>query len=259
MYMAQTDRQTDTKATHWKTAVFDLEDQWIKLDTLPEHVKELHKKKEICPETGKEHYQIHVVCHRQVRLKAMTDWIKRTKWFAVLGADHIKNSIAYISKIETTAPGAVVEVVKGPTFYKIWELLMCLARAFVPYSSPGTTLVECQLRQDQFLYKNAARHLVQQDINWIDKLSNPVIEKNWNYFYREIFDVVEEQEGSFIIEDPSHQVFTEAYAFLEPEDLNIIYTNASSCASCPPPRKARRTSQAPFTGAPITCITRPNG
>lgn len=256
--MPQTDRQTDTKATHWKTAVFDLEDQWIKLDTLPEHVKEVHKKKEICPETGKEHYQIHVVCHRQVRLKAMTDWIKRTKWFAVLGADHIKNSIAYISKTETTAPGAVVEVVKGPTFFKIWELLMCLARAFVPISFPGTTMVDSQIRQDQFLYKNAARHLVQQDINWIDKLSNPVIEKNWNYFYREIFDVVEEQEGSFIIEDPSHQDLFQECAFLDPEDLSIIYTpNASSYETCPPPRKARRTSQAPR--APISYAEAPNG
>ena len=56
---------------------------------------------------------------------------------------------------------------------------------------------------DQFLFKNAARKIVQQEgLVWIDKLSNPVVEKMWNIFHKEILAECE-KEGGFIIEPPS--------------------------------------------------------
>lgn len=205
--MAQTDRQTD-KATHWKTAIFDsgenFSGQYGALDILPSHVKEVHRKKEICPDTGREHYQVHVICHRQVKLKQMTDWIKYTKWFMVLGAEHIKNSLNYIRKVDTTAPGAQVEVIQGEQYLRLSELLKCIARAYIESDlSQGARPLDIQIYMDRHLYKKAARHLVQQDLNWINKLCNPAVEKAWNYFHQEVFQDVWEEEGSFIIEDPS--------------------------------------------------------
>jgi len=208
--MAQTDRQTD-KAIHWKTAVFDdpngsTAGNWEALDKLPDHVKELHRKKEICPETQREHFQIHVVCHRQVRLKAMTDWIKHTKWFAVLGKQHIENSLAYIRKVETTAPGAEVEVLQGDRYLQIHELLLFVARNFEmsAWAENDMTVVKSEwIATKQYLWKYASPPTVSEyGLKWISKLSNPVLEKSWNIYYAELLKVVWEEEGSFIIEDP---------------------------------------------------------
>jgi len=215
--MAQTDRQTD-KASHWKSAIFDVSgsSNWEKLDTLPSFVKRLHRKKEICPSTGNPHYQIHVECNRQVRLTQMTGWIKHTKWSAVLGADHISNSIAYISKAETTAPGAKVEVVQGEKYLRIHELLMVLGRSF-PFRplSDYNGIDAFKKYETQFLFRNASREIVSRDLVWMDKLSNPVIEKSWNYYFQEILEKVygEATESSFIIEEDS--ISLDGYSFLD--------------------------------------------
>lgn len=213
--MSQTDRQTD-KATHWKAAVFEhpSADQWGALNQPPECVKEVHKKKEICPETGREHMQTHVVCHRQVRRSALSDWIKFTKWMPVIGDQHIKNSIAYIGKPETTAPGAQVEVVHGTAYMQLHELLLVVARCY-----NGKTLRECEKRsglagmeqwEQQKLWKNAAKHVVRDlGLAWINKLSNPALEKAWNIWGDSCMDVVHQEEGVSIIEDPLSPVFSE--------------------------------------------------
>jgi hypothetical protein len=207
----ETDRQA-AKATHWKTAVFDGEGntsgQWTLLETLPLYVKEVHKKKEVCPETGKEHYQIHVICHRQVRLTQMTSWLKYTKWFPVIGDQHIKNSIAYVSKVETTAPGAQVEVIRGTSYLQIHEILMEVGRAFKPMGPPGDlTNVDLHIYNKRFLeqhlWKNAARFIVQdKGIEWITKLACPTLEKNWNIFYQEIFEEVAKEKGALSLKHP---------------------------------------------------------
>lgn len=196
----ETGRQTD-KATHWKTAVFEIDDNWSKLETLPMFVKEVHKQKEVCPTTNKEHYQIHVVCHRQVRLTSLTGWIKKTKWFAVLGAEHIANSIAYCSKKESAVEGTQ-QVVKGEAYHRIHDLLLIIGRAYFHIRPEKLGLTEWEEEFDAHLFKNASRHLVQQNINWINKICNPVVEKMWNLFHREILEIVREEEGAFIIEAP---------------------------------------------------------
>jgi hypothetical protein len=58
-----------------------------------------------------------------------------------------------------------------------------------------------------FLFKNAARNLIaQKGLVWIDKLSNPAVEKAWNYFHGEVLEEVAKQpEDSFIIEESSNQ------------------------------------------------------
>jgi hypothetical protein len=214
--MAQTDRQTD-KATHWKTAVFDKDDNWLKLEVLPAFVKQVHRQKEVCPTTNNEHYQVHVECKYQVRFSSICGWIKATKWFPVLGVEHIRNSIAYCSKKDTAVIGTQ-EVLKGEKYLRIHELLLEVGRAFLPtrldlpgkdgrfINKPCAWLSAIEVYENQFLFRNAVRPLVQsKGLIWIDKLSNPVVEKMWNIFYREILQELE-KEGTFIIEVPDSPV-----------------------------------------------------
>ena len=208
----QTDRQTDKTprtATHWNTAVYDegvgFKCQWSCLDKLPDFIKEMHKKEEICPTTGRHHFQIHIVCHRQVTGKQMSSWIKHTKWSPLLGRDHIANSIAYIYKQDTAAPGAVPVSVKGTDYLRIHELLLEVAKDFeylaVPKDVSHPSVLVAQV--EQYLFKNAARWIVRKrGIEWITKLSVPTLEKSWNIFYRELLYEVQKQGEALIIEPP---------------------------------------------------------
>jgi len=217
--MAQADRQTD-KSVHWNSGIFDHADAWAKLEVLPSFVKELHKQKEVCPTTGREHWQTHVVCHTQQRLSALRGWIQ-THWKPVKGAEYIKNSIAYCSKSETAVCGTAT-VVKGEKYLRLHELLMVVAREWVPRyhiseCKDGATL---RLYNEQVLFKNVARQLVEKDLVWIDKLSNPMIGKLWDMFHNEILDRVRQDviEGAspFIIEGEANaDPALDGYAFID--------------------------------------------
>jgi len=205
--MAQTDRQTDKPTfTHWKSAIYDCDDantfagQWKRLDTLPDFVKTLHRKNEICPKTGREHVQIHVVCHRQVRLTQLSGWIKHTKWFGVAGTEHIKNSINYIYKVETTAPGAVPVAVENEEKYlRLSDLLLSMASYTI--SCPHEF-------DDRFTHYNKfpslTRRMIEDDIVWANKLSNPTLPRFWKDWGGVFIDKFAEQfiEGTYIIEGP---------------------------------------------------------
>lgn len=189
--MPQTDRQTD-KSVHWNSAIFDHADAWAKLEVLPSFVKEVHKQKEVCPTTGAEHWQCHVVCNTQQRLSALRGWIQ-THWKQVKGAEYIKNSIAYCSKKDTAVAGTAT-VVTNEKYLRLHELLMCMARRWMPpYDIRDCkTLSELNAYKEQVLFKNVAKQLVETDLVWIDKLSNPVIAKMWDTFHNEVLDRVRE-------------------------------------------------------------------
>lgn len=216
--MAQTDRQTDReRAIHWNSGIFDCSGNWDKLTVLPAFVKEVHRQKEVCPSTSREHYQTHVVCHRQVTLNQMRGWIQ-THWKPIKGAEYIANSLNYCRKKDTAVEGTF-EIQKGEKYLRIHELLMAVAKALrkdlIPlpkavYNAYDAIRANEELKkyEDQFLFKNAARKIVQQQgLIWIDKLSNPVVEKMWNIFHKEILAECEKSEGQegFIIEPSSLQ------------------------------------------------------
>ena len=208
--MDQTGRQTD-KATHWKTAVHDVGDNWAILKgALPTFIKELKMKKEIAPTTGSEHYQIHVRCHTQQRGSKLYGWIKATKWFAVIGDTHIQNSIDYISKVETTAPGANVETRQGEQYLRVHELLLQIAGFWeceLGYKDTphGPTLVVTDVNN----WENITLRMVDQDLNWANKLSNPMLRRMWNEwkfaFLRRVEEFAEQTLGAYYIEGPGNQ------------------------------------------------------
>lgn len=217
----QPGKKEPEKATHWKTAVYDcnavdseakFNGQWANLDKLPAFVKTLHRKREICPKTQREHYQIHVVCHKQERLAALTGWIKHTKWFKVIGDDHIRNSIEYISKLATTAPGAKVEVLQGEKYYRIHELLLEIAK-FSDNVIPGRPEYEGDLRGSVTLHandwENITLRMVSADITWASKLAVPQLRRMWEdwkfAFIGRVEEHCSETSGAFIIEAPGNR------------------------------------------------------
>jgi len=199
--MAQTDRQTDRPATHWNAAVFDSDDNWSKLKVLPPFVKEVHSQQEICPDTQRPHFQVHVICHRQVRLTQMCSWIKATKWQPVRGKEHIQNSIKYTSKKESAVPGTH-EVQQGERYYQLHELLLEVAKQYD--FSDELYLLERGENKREFAWLSG--RLVRQDLRWANKLSNPQLKTCWDnwgaVFKRIVSEYMEETSGAFIIEAP---------------------------------------------------------
>jgi len=196
--MSQTDRQTD-KASNWKSAIFDVENNWSALDTPAPFVKTIYKQEEICPTTGKHHFQIHVVCHRQVRLTQMTSWIKKTKWIPVFGKEHIANSIKYCSKKESAVAGTY-EQIQGAKYYQIHELLQEIAK----YAEPNPTLLGHVNDWERITWR-----MLSTDLTWANRLSNPALRRMWadwgSLFVLEWEQANEATCGGFIIEPPQSE------------------------------------------------------
>lgn len=204
--MPQTDRQTD-KAIHWNSGIFDVNENWEKLKVLPSFVKEVHTQLEICPTTGREHYQTHVVCHRQVRLSQMCAWIKSTNWKPVIGDEYIKNSIAYCSKKESAVPGTQ-QVIKGDQYYQIHQLLELIAKE-LDHACEANEHTKSSELEKAMSYETLTSRMVSRDVKWVNRLCNPILKKQWE-MYKYVFlgkmeEHLEETGGAYIIEGPASE------------------------------------------------------
>lgn len=183
------DRQTDRqKYTHWKSAIFDTESNWSQLEKLPDFVSEVYKQKEICPTTQREHYQIHVKCHRQVRLSQMSGWIKHTKWIGMLGKLEIANSIKYCSKKESAVPGTYEEVHNDNylSVQDILELLASKVESDVLIAFPSTWDItdlaqEAEYKRHQFLrsFDRLTNLIIMENPAMVNKFINPTLPRMW--------------------------------------------------------------------------------
>lgn len=206
--MSQTDRQTDNtnpSATHWKSAIFDVDDNWTKLETLPAFVKTKYGQKEICPTTQKPHFQVHIVCHKQVRRTKMSSWIKATKWIPVIGDQHIKNSINYTHKPESAVPGTH-QVQQGEKYYQIHELLLEIAKYYERPDPPTYEDTQPSLARS-VAWETLTGRMITRDPKWANKLSNPAIKKAWDWwnyqFIEKVSEYSSETGGAYIIEGPA--------------------------------------------------------
>lgn len=68
------DRQTD-KSTHWQTTMYgdniSVVMMMMQSKNMPEYIHTIYGGVEKCPETGREHFQGHIKCKRQVRLSQL--------------------------------------------------------------------------------------------------------------------------------------------------------------------------------------------
>lgn len=202
--MSQTDRQTD-KATHWKSAIFNVDDNWAKLETLPSFIKTVYRQKEIAPTTQEPHFQVHVVCHQQVRLSKMCSWIQKTKWIPVKGEQHIKNSINYTHKSESAVPGTH-QVQQGEKYYQIHELLLEIAK-FYERPNPASVADTVGSLAASVSWETITGRMISADPKWANKLSVPALKKAWDWWNFQFIEKVAEYNeatcGAYIIEGPA--------------------------------------------------------
>jgi len=182
----QTDSQDAPKATHWKSAIFDVESNWLQLDKLPDFVKVVYKQQESCPTTGKLHWQIHVQCHRQVRRTQLSEWIKHTKWMSCIGNLSIANSIKYCSKVESAVPGTYNETTndKYLSVQQILEMLASEVSSDIPLSFPDEwNTQEYSLQFDELSRQRSFDFLTNKIIHknpaMVNKFINPTLPRMW--------------------------------------------------------------------------------
>lgn len=96
--MTQTDRQTD-KGMIWSVTAFNDEIALVKDKTkYPAYVKLLVGQDEVCPETGKKHFQGCIQLHTQQRLSALKKWLPTAHFEICRNKDALLN---YVTKDET--------------------------------------------------------------------------------------------------------------------------------------------------------------
>ena len=132
-----TDRQTDGRSTNWCVTGFNddillLED----VKSYPSFVKKVTGQREICPDTGKLHFQGHIQLHTQQRMSAIKKWLP-TAHLEI--TRNITGSLNYVVKSETAVDGTKVDIKNSRPFIDNQSALMMLARVEVPNTEEWQT------------------------------------------------------------------------------------------------------------------------
>ncbi|AXH77360.1 MAG: replication associated protein [Cressdnaviricota sp.] len=120
--MAQTDRQTD-KSTAWIATAYNDEIELLEdASRYPAIVKEVHGGREVCPQTGKLHFQGAIILHSQQRLSALKRWLPTAHLEPAKSKEAIKR---YCMKQATAAGDKTVRTNAHP-YFRMDELLTLL-------------------------------------------------------------------------------------------------------------------------------------
>lgn len=121
--MAQTDRQTDRAAAWIATAYNDEIELLEDASRYPSIVKEVHGGREMCPQTGKLHFQGAIILHSQQRLSALKRWLPTAHLEPAKSKEAIKR---YCMKSETAVGDKTVRENVMP-YYRMDEWLTMIA------------------------------------------------------------------------------------------------------------------------------------
>lgn len=129
--MNKTDRQTD-KSSCWSVTAFNDEISILEDDTkFPDFVKEVLGGREVCPSSGKLHFQGAVVLHSQQRLSALKKWLPTAHWEPARSRDALKK---YAMK-EDTAVGEKVIRENAIPYLDIEAKMKIIAEAYLSFTA----------------------------------------------------------------------------------------------------------------------------
>lgn len=137
--MAQTDRQTD-KSTRWAFTAYEA--QWGLFNDMPPSIAEWGWQKEVCPETGREHYQGYLRTKQQVRLKSLVKDLPGVHFEIARNWSALTN---YCRKDETAVSGTQVHQTSG-NMRTIYSLAKEVAAALPPLALLEDEFEEIRLR-----------------------------------------------------------------------------------------------------------------
>lgn len=179
--MSQTDRQTDNidpqaKSTWWILTSFpqDQVDKLKDVSTYPEWLCKVYGGLEMCPDTGRTHFQGALQCRRQVRYSTIHQWLGHS-WFRPAKAAEAARK--YAMKSETAIEDKQVR--ENPTPYYTAQNIMELL---------GQTYRDNREEADQYVgegmkpamqYWFLVRCILEKDRSKVQIFMNPTIEKVW--------------------------------------------------------------------------------
>lgn len=170
--MAKTDRQTD-KAVWWSVTAFGDEIAILE-DTskYPPIVRKVHGGREMCPTTGKEHFQGAIQCTTQVRMSALKQWLPTAHFEAARQKDAL---LKYAMK-EDTATGEKLERTNPVKYYTPEELLTEIAYSMVEYADDMKYRGEEGAKR---YFNEAICLLLINDAKLTGQLMNPSLRNFW--------------------------------------------------------------------------------
>lgn len=237
--MNQTDSQTD-RAFHFMGTAYG--EDMLKLEDvsgLPQFVKKVYGGREICPKTGREHFQYHIACRTQQRWSAIKKWLTGAH---IQVARVPKDSIAYAMKVATAS--GVKQVIE-PDYIDNQKALMMLAEIcpqFCKCIHPGKTRDEYSHLDENENYWHRVRKILWNQPHLCGLYGKPDLfriwkntEVVWHYHHQkkeaeQIVEALAEAsggEGGIVLPPLPEGDF--------PEGENIIISDNNTDATLPPP------------------------
>lgn len=210
--MSQTDRQTD-KSTNWAVTAYNAEIALLEnAKSYPSYVKKVFGGREICPTSGKEHFQGHIQLHTQQRLSCIKKWLP-TAHLEI--ARNFKASVAYAMKNETSS-GAKNEVVNPRPFIDNQTALKMLAVTDIPVEEFGREVKDL----DDHHFWPRVRIILKTQPHLCGLFGKPDIYRMWKHTASVWFYHVSEEgeaeasrrhEGTIVLQSPT---------IIEPSSIN---------------------------------------
>ena len=187
-----TDRQTD-RSTNWAVTAFGnditlLEDA----KSYPSYVKKVFGGREVCPDSGREHFQGHIQLHTQQRLSAIKKWLPTAH--LEIARNH-KASIAYSMKSDT-ASGSKNEVINPRPFIDNQTALMMLARIKLKESD-----LDEQSDSDYWFWPRV-RKILMTEPHLCGLFSKPDIYRLWKHT-SSVWEHHVREEGTIVLQSPT--------------------------------------------------------
>lgn len=166
------------RSTRWAFTAF--ENQWPLFEKMPDLVKEWSWQTEVCPDTGRKHYQGWILTNSQQRHSAL---IKALPGVHIEIAKNWNALISYCRKEETRdASGSVVHQVNQREYLTLDKALMRLANVFdlegferdVKNPDNKTKSVQKQY------FQKAVQELVRENPADIGYYVRPDVERGWH-------------------------------------------------------------------------------
>lgn len=177
MPKSQTDRQTD-KSTRWAFTAYEA--QWPLFNDMEPHkdlVAEWGWQREVCPTSGREHYQGFMRTHRQVRFSQI---VKAFPGVHVEVARQWDALVNYCRKDDTAVDGTQVHVKSD---YQVWSMER-LFTEMARYAFSQDRYDE--LRRDNALkivddmeYWSIVRSILTEDSSRVAMFATPQVKKIW--------------------------------------------------------------------------------
>lgn len=190
-----TDGRTDKKferASCWSITAFNDEIDLIEAqDSWPKFVKKILGGREICPTTGKEHFQGALFSHGTIRFSQVKSWLPQAH---IEAAKKEEALVKYVMKKETAVSEKKV-IHNSYKFYRVDQIIQLIAKEAITIymRSPGAhSLLGIKLwirdyddEEDPCRFDQITKSLVSNDMNILNFIDSKV-KKLWKTYHYEV-------------------------------------------------------------------------